>query len=85
MGYQGWFACPQDGSQPNRWVHWFRNQTPAATNVTVDFWPDISELREKPAIDLRQGFRQILGDQAGTDLGSGLPVQPDARSGSLDL
>jgi hypothetical protein len=46
MGYQGWFACPGDGSQPNRWVHWFRNQTPTATNVTVDFWPDVSELDE---------------------------------------
>jgi len=44
MGYQGWFACPGDGSQPNRWVHWFRSQTPTATNATVDFWPDISEL-----------------------------------------
>ncbi len=44
MGYQGWFACPNDGSQPNRWVHWFRSQIPAATNSTVDFWPDISEL-----------------------------------------
>ncbi len=44
MGYQGWFACPNDGSQPNRWIHWFRSQTPTATNATVDFWPDISEL-----------------------------------------
>ncbi|HEY5914073.1 MAG TPA: Ig-like domain-containing protein [Verrucomicrobiae bacterium] len=44
MGYQGWFACPGDGSALNRWVHWFRNNTPAATNATVDFWPDIAEL-----------------------------------------
>lgn len=44
MGYQGWFTCPGDGSPPNRWVHWFRNQTATATNATVDFWPDISEL-----------------------------------------
>ena len=44
MSYQGWFACPGDGSQPDRWVHWFRNQTPTVTNVTVDFWPDVSEL-----------------------------------------
>lgn len=44
MGYQGWFACPADGSLPNRWVHWFRNNAPTATNATVDFWPDISEL-----------------------------------------
>jgi hypothetical protein len=44
MGYQGWFACPGDGSPPNSWVHWFRNNSPVATNATVDFWPDISEL-----------------------------------------
>jgi len=44
MGYQGWFASTNDGSQPSRWVHWFRSQTPVATNATVDFWPDISEL-----------------------------------------
>jgi hypothetical protein len=44
MGYQGWFACPGDGSMPNRWVHWFRRNEPAATNVTVDFWPDVAEL-----------------------------------------
>lgn len=44
MGYQGWFSCPGDGSPPNRWVHWFRRSNPIAANVTVDFWPDISEL-----------------------------------------
>lgn len=44
MGYQGWFACPNDGSLPNRWVHWFRNNNPIANSATVDFWPDISEL-----------------------------------------
>lgn len=44
LGYQGWFACPGDGSPVNRWVHWFRRNNPVATNATVDFWPDISEL-----------------------------------------
>ncbi len=44
MGYQGWFACAGDGSPVNAWIHWFRSQTPTATNATVDFWPDISEL-----------------------------------------
>ena len=44
MGYQGWFACAGDGSPVNQWVHWFRNNNPVATNATVDFWPDISEL-----------------------------------------
>ncbi|MSU58424.1 MAG: hypothetical protein EXS35_09640 [Pedosphaera sp.] len=44
MGYQGWFACPGDGSLPNRWVHWFRNNSPVVANLNVDFWPDVSEL-----------------------------------------
>ncbi|HLP77280.1 MAG TPA: xylosidase/arabinosidase, partial [Candidatus Paceibacterota bacterium] len=44
MGYQGWFACPGDGSKVDGWVHWFRRNDPVAANATVDFWPDISEL-----------------------------------------
>lgn len=44
LGYQGWFACPGDGSQLNGWRHWFRRNDPVATNATVDFWPDVSEL-----------------------------------------
>ena len=44
MGYQGWFACPGDGSPVNRWVHWFRNNNSVAENATVDLWPDVSEL-----------------------------------------
>jgi hypothetical protein len=44
MGYQGWFACPGDGSPSSGWIHWFRSQIPVATNATVDFWPDVSEL-----------------------------------------
>ena len=38
------FACAGDGSPPNSWIHWFRNNSPAATNATVDLWPDTSEL-----------------------------------------
>jgi hypothetical protein len=44
MGYQGWFACPNDGSAVNQWQHWFSRQIPVATNLVVDFWPDVSEL-----------------------------------------
>ena len=44
MGYQGWFACPGDGSASSAWIHWFRSQNPVATDATVDFWPDVSEL-----------------------------------------
>jgi hypothetical protein len=44
MGYQGWFACPGDGSPPNRWVHWFKTQIASADNLSVDLWPDTREL-----------------------------------------
>jgi hypothetical protein len=44
FGYQAWFACTNDSSPRNAWIHWFRNNLPYATNATVDFWPDISEL-----------------------------------------
>lgn len=44
LGYQGWFACPGDGSPPGCWLHWFRKNNPVAANATVDFWPDVSEL-----------------------------------------
>ncbi len=44
LGYQGWFATTNDGSPQKSWIHWFRNNAAWATNATVDFWPDISEL-----------------------------------------
>ena len=43
-GYQGWFSCPGDGSPLNRWVHWFRTQSPVASDATFDMWPAVSEL-----------------------------------------
>jgi hypothetical protein len=45
FGYQGWFACPTDGSPLGGWEHWFRRGASAgAAAVRVDMWPDISEL-----------------------------------------
>jgi len=41
FGYQGWFACPGDGSRVNRWQHW--SSAPPG-KFEVDFWPDVSEL-----------------------------------------
>jgi hypothetical protein len=41
IGYQGWFTCPEDGS--GRWTHWSRG-TPAPETLTVDLYPDVSEL-----------------------------------------
>ena len=42
MGYQGWFACPGDGSPPNRWWHWF-GDPPNQSTLTVDMWPEFSD------------------------------------------
>jgi hypothetical protein len=41
IGYQGWFTCPEDGSQ--RWTHWSRG-VPAAESLTIEMYPDLSEL-----------------------------------------
>ena len=37
MGYQGWFACPDDGARLG-WGHWTRGTAPA-----VDMLPDVAE------------------------------------------
>ena len=51
MGYQGWFACPNDSSAPNQWWHWFHNQTPTAANVNTDFLPDTSGFTSSELFD----------------------------------
>jgi hypothetical protein len=45
-GYQGWFGAAGDGSAPARgWRHWSRRPGAAADgSITVDLWPDVSEL-----------------------------------------
>jgi len=43
LGYQGWFGCPGDNSKTNQWLHWFQGNTPDASSLTVDMWPDTSE------------------------------------------
>lgn len=44
-GYQGWFNCEGDGAGLG-WTHWARDRERmfAPNNVTVDLWPDVSEL-----------------------------------------
>lgn len=44
-GYQGWFNCEGDGAKLG-WTHWAkdRRRQLAPGNVTVDLWPDVSEL-----------------------------------------
>jgi hypothetical protein len=45
FGYQGWFACPDDGSPLGAWEHWFQRGQPAdMSTLRVDMWPDVSEL-----------------------------------------
>jgi hypothetical protein len=40
LGYQGWFACPQDGTN---WSHWSRG-VPAPETLSIDLYPDLREL-----------------------------------------
>ena len=63
VGYQGWFNCEGDGAKLG-WTHWAKHrQRPfAPENVTVDLWPDVSEL----ATDERfaTGFKHADGTVA---------------------
>ncbi len=45
VGYQGWFNCPGDGAGLG-WKHWAKGRGNAfgPGNVSVDLWPDVSEL-----------------------------------------
>jgi hypothetical protein len=44
MGYQGWFKCAGDmGSTWDTWHHWFGGVADAE-HLSVDMWPDLSEL-----------------------------------------
>lgn len=42
-GYQGWFACPDDGLGRG-WYHWGRGHKFDTEHCTIDLWPDVSEL-----------------------------------------
>src|SRR5881392_1037812 len=46
FGYQGWFACPGDGSPLDGWEHWFRRGAASVSTLRVDMWPDVSELSD---------------------------------------
>lgn len=43
-GYQGWFGAPGDGSEFDRWWHWFDDGVAGEGRWTVDFLPDVSEM-----------------------------------------
>lgn len=44
-GYQGWFACPDDGLGRG-WYHWGRGPEFGPGKASIDLWPDVSELDE---------------------------------------
>ena len=44
-GYQGWFACPGD-DLGRGWYHWGRGPDFGPGKVSIDLWPDVSELDE---------------------------------------
>lgn len=60
-GYQGWFACPGDGSERG-WVHWARGGRMEPGFAHVDLWPDVSAL--DPADRFDTGFRHPDGRMA---------------------
>ena len=47
MGYQGWFACPEDGSGLG-WGHWTKGTEPA-----VDMLPDVTDLPDTDHCDTK--------------------------------
>jgi hypothetical protein len=63
VGYQGWFNCDGDGANLG-WTHWakHRNKPFAPGNVTVDLWPDVSEL--DPDERYATGFKHADGSTA---------------------
>jgi hypothetical protein len=49
MGYQGWFGCTGDGSEVN-WWHWsLDDSAPSSSNLSIDMWPDTTELSPSEA------------------------------------
>lgn len=59
VGYQGWFATPDDGSTMGEWVHWAPSTAPAPGHVTTEIYPDT---REYDAADLHDTGLGPLGD-----------------------
>ncbi len=62
-GYQGWFNCEGDGAALG-WKHWARERSKpfGPGNVTVDLWPDVTEL--SPAERHTTGFNLADGKPA---------------------
>ncbi|WP_235298722.1 glycoside hydrolase family 71/99-like protein [Portibacter marinus] len=50
-GYQGWFRTPQDGTG-SKYVHYGDGDF-NPSNVTIDFWPDVSEYEKTYETDFK--------------------------------
>ncbi|WP_146530379.1 glycoside hydrolase family 71/99-like protein [Novipirellula artificiosorum] len=63
VGYQGWFNCEGDGAELG-WTHWCKTRRNAfgPGNVSVDLWPDVSELDEDERF--KTGFKHADGSTA---------------------
>ena len=59
-GYQGWFNTPGDGTSRG-WHHW-NPALPTPGNISVDLWPDVSELAPDERFDT--GFKHADGKVA---------------------
>jgi hypothetical protein len=64
VGYQGWFAAPNDGSPINVWWHWAQNwgQLPSPTNGGLKAWPDMREYTTK----FQTGYANLGNGQPAT-------------------
>ena len=56
-GYQGWFNADGDGANRG-WRHW-NGSLPTPGNISVDMWPDVSELAPDERFDT--GFKGANG------------------------
>ncbi|MCA9237154.1 MAG: hypothetical protein KDA44_16890 [Planctomycetales bacterium] len=66
-GYQGWFACPGDGSGRG-WYHWRKGDRFEPGACTIDLWPDVSEL----GADERYATKFRLADGSAAEVFSSL-------------
>lgn len=59
-GYQAWFRCPEDGSNTG-WRHYGRGRQLQPGQITIDLWPDVSELpaEERFATEFRHADGRV--------------------------
>jgi hypothetical protein len=53
VGYQGWFACKDDGSPIDAWWHWTQDwgKKPSPTNSGIKSWPYVKDYTNTYATD----------------------------------